>query len=256
MGTCVRMALCALATCAMLNAGSTARAGLVISSSVGGAPAGVSYANFDNLALGSGGGSSNVNGLPGTLNIAFTPDAGVVNGAASGVYAPPFLSGGNGANFGPGGTNQADLTDLTNYITTGADDVSHPGANATITFGGAKELYFGLLWGSVDSFNTLTFLNGTTVVGTVTGSEVLAFPIGDQGQNGTTYVNINSDLQFDTVVATSSTHAFEFDNVSFNVTAVPIGTPEPSTILSASIAVLVGLGYSYNQRRRRAKVVA
>src|ERR1035438_4266402 len=119
--------------------------------------------------------------------------------------------------------------DATTYLTAGG--VS--GSQATLTFG-ATEMYMGLLWGSVDSFNTLSFYNGATLVGTVTGSQVLASPNGDQGVNGTVYVNINSTLPFDSVVATSSLHAFEFDNVAYNKTAVP----EPTTMIAGALLLL------------------
>ncbi len=83
--------------------------------------------------------------------------------------------------------------------------------------------YFGLLWGSVDDYNTLSFYNGLTPVGSITGIDVLASPNGDQGVNGTVYVNINSDTAFTKVVATSSKYAFEFDNVAYSKENIPDG---------------------------------
>ena len=119
----------------------------------------------------------------------------------------------------------------------------------TINFG-ASELYVGLLWGSVDDYNTLTLYNGATPVGSVTGSDVVASPNGDQGVNGTLYVNINSTLAFDRIVATSSQYAFEFDNVAYNETNV--ATPEPSTVVISLVAgSFLGL---YTIRKRRAAV--
>jgi hypothetical protein len=84
----------------------------------------------------------------------------------------------------------------------------------------------------------------------VTGSDVVASPNGNQGQEGTLYVNINSDLAFDRIVATSSQYAFEFDNVAYNETNVT--TPEPSTVVISLVAgSFLGL---YTIRKRRAAV--
>ena len=69
-------------------------------------------------------------------------------------------------------------------------------------------LYFGLLWGSVDNYNTLSFYNGSTLIGTITGADITPTATGDQGVNGTFYVNLVSTTPFDRVVATSSQYAF------------------------------------------------
>jgi hypothetical protein len=84
---------------------------------------------------------------------------------------------------------------------------------------------FGLYWGSVDSYNSLTFYNGDTLVATITGADVAPPMTANGGQmdyasNG--YVLISALPQFDRVVALSSSNSFEFDNVV-------AGVPEPST---------------------------
>ncbi len=219
----VTAAACVLAACQVANAA------LTVTGSVGGAPTGVNKVNFDNLTLGAVGGTAI--GPNGSVGVSFVTDGQAVVGAVNGAFAEPFLSGGNGAGFAPGGANQVNGTDATTYLTSG-------GANgkAILSFG-AAEMYMGLLWGSVDNFNTLTFYSGGTagtVVGTVTGLQVFAIPTGDQGQLGTSYVNINSTLAFDTVVATSTEHAFEFDNVAYNTTPIP----EPTTMIAGAMLLL------------------
>jgi len=204
-----------------------ARAGLIVSASVGGAPTGMSYANFDNLPLGAAGGVSN------GITVSFTGDGQAVQGSQSGVYAAPYLSGGNGTLFGDPNNGQ----DATTYLTTGIGSV-------TLTMPG-EENYLGLLWGSVDGYNTLSFYDGSTLIGSVTGTDVTSNANGDQGQFGTFYVNITSTENFDRVVATSSSYAFEFDNVAYKPSAVP----EPSSFV---LALAGGIGMlTYKQMRRK-----
>lgn len=186
-------------------AGPLARA-ITITSSVGGAPTGVNIINFDNLALGNSGGVAT--GPNGSVNVSFTTGDGKVVTGASGQYAAPWLSGGNGIGFGA----QANGADTTKYISTGIGSV-------TLDWGSANLNYFGILWGSVDAYNSLRFYNGNTLVDTVTGTNVWAGANGNQGVNGTQYVNINTSGTFNRVVAKSTSYAFEFDNVAYK--AVP-----------------------------------
>lgn len=213
-----------------------AEATLSISSVVGGAPTGVGYVNFTALPLGSTG------GISGDINVSFTGDAQAVQGAAAGLYAPPFLSNSNGVLFG-------DPTiagpDTTTYLTTGL-------ATVTLTFP-VPEQYFGLLWGSVDSYNSLSFFDATNqVVGAITGLDVTAVANGNQGASGTFYVNINSTLAFTKVVATSSIHSFEFDNVAFNPTPVTIPEPAACTLFSVGLLGLACMRRKLCRSRTRA----
>lgn len=193
-----------------------ANAALVVSGSVGGAAAGANKWNLDSLPTPSG------------VSYTVAGGAGFVTGSVVGQYAAPVLSGSNGAGFGPGGTNQADGVDLTSYGTVGA-----PGEAFTFTFNSLQK-YFGLLWGSVDSYNVLSFFNDSNPVGMITGTDVTASPNGDQGVNGTLYVNINSDTAFNKVVFTSNTRAFEFDNIAWSENRQDV--PEPGSL------ALLGLG--------------
>jgi hypothetical protein len=221
-----------------------ARADLtIISSSVGGAPTGVTYANFDNLQINGVNGAPDSNGgnshtMPtniGNVGVVFAGnDAGAAQGTTS-TNAAPFISGMNGALFGD---NENNVADSTTYLTTGTGTV-------TLNLPG-QEMYIGLLWGSVDTYNTLTFFENGNSVGSITGAQVLNSPTGDQGLNGTVYVNINSSMQFNSVQASSSSNAFEFDNVAFNAT--PVMVPEPSTFVVAVVGALGMIGYGWRRK--------
>jgi hypothetical protein len=170
-----------------------ADAALSVAAVLGGAPTGVNLNNLDALTLGNGSPQAIATGV----QLILTPNAAVVVGPSGGVYAAPFISGSNGAGFG-----NAPGQNTTPYITTGSAGV-FVNASAEISFSSLQQ-YFGLLWGSIDVWNTLQFFDGATLVGTVTGTDVAPSPNGDQGVNGTRYVNINSTVGFNRVVATSS----------------------------------------------------
>jgi hypothetical protein len=235
----ITAAVCSLAVCQVANAALT-----IVSSSVGGAPniAGVNKLNFDDLSLGSGGGLAQTPN--GSATVITMTDGAVVMGTTS-QYAAPWLSGGNGAGFADLGGNQPNGQDTTKYLTSGAQIGSHPNAAVTLQFSSLQK-YFGLLWGSVDLYNTLSFYDGTTFRGSVTGGMVNPTATGNQGLNGTFYVNINSTLGFDKVVATSSQYAFEFDNVAYSTTPVP----EPTTMIAGAL-LLLPFGISTIRRFRK-----
>jgi hypothetical protein len=205
----------------------------VSSSAVGGVPTGADYFfTFDDAPsalVGASGSwaSLSTDGLD-SVFVTATPNALVVQGAQSGQYAAPYLSGGQGALFG----SQPDGVDQTTYLTSGT--YPSPGGSIELQFN-APQRYLGLLWGSVDDYNSLEFYLGSTLIGTVVGDDVAAGNNGNQSANGTYYVNINSAAPFDTVVAKSSQFAFEFDNVAIKTTNVPDGG---STVMLVGISMM------------------
>ncbi|MET0676002.1 MAG: VCBS domain-containing protein [Bradyrhizobium sp.] len=156
---------------------------------------GVGHGDFDSAALGA--------------HFSASGNAGVVNGSSA-VTAAPYV--------GPGGP------DTTNYLSIGG------GGSETITFASEKNT-FGLYWGSLDSYNTITFYDGDTLVASWTGNQIAPlFPTGEQSSfasNG--YVQFSHLPLFDKVVLASSQNAFEIDNISAGYIPENTGLSGPVT---------------------------
>ncbi|WP_218625772.1 FecR domain-containing protein [Bradyrhizobium sp. dw_411] len=176
--------------------------------------------SFDNLSAGSTSNNGFGHGtfFSSALGATFTAsgDAGVVHGS-SGVSAAPFM--------GP----VPGQPDTTNYLSIGAH------GSETISFA-SEQNEFGLYWGSVDSFNTINFYNGTTLVASYDGADISPLlSNGNQGSfasNG--YVEFLDLSPFNKVVlATGDSSAFEIDNVSAGFTSdshIQLATPMTGTL--------------------------
>ena len=208
----------------------SAEAGMVTFTAAtgGSALAGASYSNFDGRTLG----STNQTTASG-LSVAFTGGGAFVQGSVTNQYAAPIISGANNLFFEQ---NSTPGPDTTTYVSTGV-------GSTTLTFATGSSSYLGLLWGSVDAYNSLTFnfLDGTTQV--VGGSAILS-AIGANAGGTTAYVNFTGSA-FSSVVASSTANSFEFDNV-----ATTAAVPEPSSLALCGIAGAAGLGMARARRRR------
>lgn len=149
----------------------------------------------------------------------------LTSGNASGLYASP-------------------AGDSTGYVS-----VPNPSATSlTATFNlGTTADYFGLYWGSIDSYNSIAFFLNNVLVASFSGTDIVGSSAnGNQiSYSSNRFINFDfgSDL-YDTVSLTSHGFAFESDNHAFRkVTSVS----EPLTL------VLFGLGLAGLVVARRLK---
>lgn len=148
-----------------------------------------------------------------------------------------FRTGTTGTYAAPYGKKAADATQYFSVpydLGLTDDDGNLIGSWAAVDFAlGANYNYFGLWWGSVDTYNTLNFYNDGFLVETITGSEAI-YPSAANGNqtapSTNLYVNITDLPLFDSVEWVSTSYAFEVDNMAVG------HLPEPASML------LLGLG--------------
>jgi len=201
---------------------------------------GSTLTTFDSLPVG----TTNVSLTLANLGaLTLNNEAQIVQGTTS-THADPYYDKNavNGLNPPPS-TYGPDTTPYISVYTGG-----------TATFSLIKpDHYFGLEWGSVDTYNELTFYDGKTMIGQFGGATIINAAnliAGNQGTKGTVYVNFTSALKdpITKVVASSSGIAFEFDNVRVSQQPLPASLP----MFVAAMMVMGALGF----RSRKALAAA
>lgn len=116
-----------------------------------------------------------------------------------------------------------------------------PSTAGLVTIGGGGASYYGFLWGSPDTYNTVKFYSGATLLGSFTGAAVYPPANGDQSIGR--YFNFFADpgAPVTQVQFLSSNYALETDNHSV------VAVPEPETYAM----FLAGLGMMGAVARRR-----
>lgn len=152
----------------------------------------------------------------------------------SGVYQSPF--------------NNTPLLDTQSYFSVGGVDAAGDGAPSpvTLTYGSLQNA-FSMLWGSIDSYNTIEFRQGSTLRLSLSGATLGGFLGGaapNYEQVALLSFAFNTNELFNNVRFISTQAAFEFA-----LPGAPRAVPEPGTLglLGAGIALL-----GFRLRRRRA----
>jgi len=154
----------------------------------------------------------------GTLVWSWSGSGEVVSGSLVNKYSAPA---------GIDGTKED-----TNYVTVPDPDGGASGTFLATGLGGYYN-YFGLWWGSVDTYNTLSFFHDGTLVESFNGTAITTPNEANGNQTAPTtnlYVNFIDLKPFNSFELSSTQFAFEADNLTIGV------VPEPTTML------LLGLG--------------
>lgn len=156
----------------------------------------------------------------------------------------------------PGLSANPDQTDLTNYLSVPNPFGGSTEGSVSVSLG-QEYSYFGIYWGSIDTYNDITFyLNGVKVAAWAGGARngwADSYLTGSVDANGNqtdppsnVYVNFLDLPQFDSFTLHSAGRAFEVDNI-----AVGNPVPEPATMLLMGTG-LAGL-IAANRRRKAYK---
>lgn len=171
------------------------------------------------------------------------PDAGPLPGQTiiTNFDTAAGLTGGN-LIAGSTANSAAPFGDTTQYLSVAG------GTSATLTLANAaRSLSF--YWGSIDTYNTVQFFAGDTLVGSFIGSDVPQAPATGAQQAPSDNRRVNfafSGAKVTSVVFSSSSDAFELDSVAGVV-------PEPATW--AMLIVGMGMVGAAMRRRQRLQTV-
>ena len=170
--------------------------------------------------------------------------------AEADVLAPTSISGGFflNATDSVGGLRRSPYDTVAGLAATGKYHSVQGGGTMTYAFNGDQSS-FGILWGSPDPYNTLSFFNNNIQIDLgahaavsgmgITGAEVAALPLTQPTAVGLTYI-VFSGFLFDEVRLASTSNAFEFGQIATSPAPVPL--PAAAWMLIAGLGALVAAG--------------
>jgi hypothetical protein len=142
--------------------------------------------------------------------------------------------------------------DITNYFTVYSPCVDS-GTIATVSFGGSAYNYLGLFWGSADAYNKIELFNGSDIIATYTGLDVAPPANGNQSSPDTNrYVNLFFSQEFDSIRLTSTTPAFEIDNLAAGLLQKN-NIIENAPVPGAALLGIIGMAFSGLKLNRKQK---
>lgn len=137
-----------------------------------------------------------------------------------------------------------------NYLTISNQGAKATGATGSVTLNFAKALdYFGLYWGSVDTYNFVDFYSGGSLLKTFGGADISTTAKGSwTGASDNLYVNFFADSgqSFDKIVLRATGIAFESDNHAYREASAAV--PEPTTMAGLALA---GAGFAVARRKKQ-----
>jgi hypothetical protein len=114
--------------------------------------------------------------------------------------------------------------------------IAYPAAVGTMQFAFSKpQNYFGLYWGSIDSYNSITFRNDGTDFVTLSGTDLanLTGLVANgrwAADSSNRYINFYTGANvFDEVVLSTTNFGFEVANIAYGDPPVPV--PEPGSVI-------------------------
>jgi hypothetical protein len=184
----------------------------------------------------------------GTTLVTF--DSGVVGGPNTNFTAQGFnfnTTGGSGGGIRTGSVNSTFVGFQQPYPN-----------SATLVSTSADFTTFSMLWGSIDAYNSISFYNNGSQVGsTYTGSDFATPADGGQTDDDTNryvFFTFNGGDRFDTVLFSSTQAAFEMDNLALGGMANAEGAVPEASTWGMMILGFMGVGFLSYRRRNRAAV--
>jgi hypothetical protein len=158
----------------------------------------------------------------------FTGDGAVVQGSVNGQYAAPA-----------GDTSQ--------YLTTGFTGTQ--GTKTEYLVLNKTYTNFGLYWGSVDGYNTLSFYDHSTNTLTSFSGNQIAPPANGNQTSDLTNVYVNFTGPFDEVIFQTQAPAFEVDNLALGGPVLQVGSVPETSTWAMMILGFLGMGFMAYRRK-------
>jgi hypothetical protein len=137
--------------------------------------------------------------------------------------------------------------DATSFLT-----VSYPSATGAVhLFFTNPENYFGHYWGSMDSYNSVTFLKNNDQIATYSGTNIASLTElvangHQQSASSNRFIEFNLGAGFyDEVILSTTGYGFEIDNIAFGDPPLPVFEPGTLIVLGSSL-----YGLAFVRRRR------